>query len=142
MPKARKTIAQSGILPYRGRDDTLEFLLVTSVRSRRWVIPKGHIESGLTPRQSAEKEAFEEAGVNGRITPERIGYYLYNKDDVAGGSPYQVEVFAMQVLDVMESWPEDVSRKRKWMSPADAAAAVAEEDLGKLILSFAANLNT
>lgn len=30
-----------------------------------WLIPKGHIEVGETPRQAAEREVFEETGIRG-----------------------------------------------------------------------------
>ena len=44
----------------------LEFLLVRT-RNGRWTFPKGSVESGLTHAQAAALEAFEEAGVHGRI---------------------------------------------------------------------------
>ena len=51
---------------YRIGSRGLEFLLVQS-RSGRWIFPKGGVEPGLTQAQSAAMEAFEEAGVHGRI---------------------------------------------------------------------------
>lgn len=44
----------------------IEFLLVRT-RGGRWIFPKGGVEEGLTQAQSAALEAFEEAGVHGRI---------------------------------------------------------------------------
>ncbi|MGY9013745.1 MAG: hypothetical protein ACKVG9_00360 [Rhodospirillales bacterium] len=40
-------------------------MLITSIRMCRWTFPKGNVEPGLTARQDAEFEAFEEAGVMG-----------------------------------------------------------------------------
>ncbi len=51
-----------------------EFLLVQT-RSGRWIFPKGGVERGLTHAQSAALEAFEEAGVHGRI--EQIPFTRY-----------------------------------------------------------------
>ncbi|MGB0554601.1 MAG: NUDIX hydrolase [Alphaproteobacteria bacterium] len=115
--------------------------MVTSLGSGRWVFPKGHIEGDLSARQSAEKEAFEEAGVGGRLSPNRIGYYRYRKEHDKNTRTYQVEVFAMNVTDVLESWPEEQIRQREWMSPENAADAVAEYDLRILIRHFFDGLN-
>ena len=56
---------QSAILPYQKKNGKLEILLITSIRKKKWIIPKGFIEFNLSPFESAKKEAFEEAGVIG-----------------------------------------------------------------------------
>ena len=67
MDKQSVYIPQSAILPYCVRKSGPKFLLITSIGSGRWVLPKGHIASDMTPRQSAIKEAFQEAGINGKV---------------------------------------------------------------------------
>lgn len=57
----------------------LEILLVTSRRSRRWIIPKGWPIKGLKPELSAAREAFEEAGVVGRVDAQDVGRFSYLK---------------------------------------------------------------
>ena len=52
---------------YRVRGAGIEFLLIRTRRSGRWTFPKGSAEPGLTHAQAAALEAFEEAGVHGRI---------------------------------------------------------------------------
>jgi len=42
-------------------------MLITSRDTRRWVIPKGWPKKGTSPRHSAAREAFEEAGVVGAV---------------------------------------------------------------------------
>jgi len=59
---------------YRIRRRGIEFLLVQT-RGRRWIFPKGGVESGLSHAQSAALEAFEEAGVHGRM--EQIPFARY-----------------------------------------------------------------
>lgn len=44
----------------------IEFLLVRT-RHGRWTFPKGGVEPGFTYAQAAAMEAYEEAGVHGRI---------------------------------------------------------------------------
>jgi 8-oxo-dGTP pyrophosphatase MutT (NUDIX family) len=45
----------------------LEIMLVTSRGTQRWIIPKGWPKRGMPPYDTAAKEAFEEAGVIGKV---------------------------------------------------------------------------
>ncbi|NET56922.1 MAG: NUDIX hydrolase [Symploca sp. SIO2E6] len=72
-------IKQSGVIPYRLREGITEVLLITSINSKRWIIPKGLVEPGMTPQDSAAKEAWEEAGVIGEVLPTLMGTYDYRK---------------------------------------------------------------
>jgi 8-oxo-dGTP pyrophosphatase MutT (NUDIX family) len=70
---------QYGVLPYRfSQDAALEILLVTTRGTRRWIVPKGWPIKGLSPVKSAAREAFEEAGVTGRIGVKAIGFFAYD----------------------------------------------------------------
>jgi len=121
---------QSGVVPYRASESEIEILLITSRRRGRWIIPKGVIDPGTTAAESACKETYEEAGVRGRISPEPLGEYQYRK----WGGLCTVQVFALEVLDVLETWPESSVRRRQWMSVEEAAKAVEEPALKELIL--------
>ena len=83
----------------------MRVLRVTSMNTRRWVLPKGHIESGLTPQESAAQEAYEEAGIEGVVAPESIGTYHYVKAQRKGGGGRRVEGFPMAVSRVLCGWP-------------------------------------
>jgi len=130
-------VRQSAVLPFRWRKGRLELLLVTSLDTGRWVVPKGNIAPDHTPRESAEKEAFEEAGIRGAVSKKDIGHYAYKKADVKGGAICRVELFPMRVETVEDDWPEQAMRRRKWMPVERAAAAVAEPRLSELMLAFA-----
>jgi len=136
MASRKKYVAQSAVIPYRNKKD-LEILLITSLGTGRWVLPKGHVEDEMSPRESAIKEAFEEAGINGKVPDKKLGDYLYRKEDEIDGPTYKVDVYAMRVTYELEIWPEDSQRKREWMSAEKAAKSVNERDLRDLILSFA-----
>jgi 8-oxo-dGTP pyrophosphatase MutT (NUDIX family) len=56
------------------RKQEVELLLVQT-RGGRWIFPKGGVEPGLTHAQSAAIEAFEEAGVHGKM--EKIPFTRY-----------------------------------------------------------------
>jgi 8-oxo-dGTP pyrophosphatase MutT (NUDIX family) len=60
---------------YRLRSGGIEFLLVRT-NSGHWTFPKGKAEPGLTHAQAAALEAFEEAGVHGRIEEASFARYV------------------------------------------------------------------
>jgi len=126
---------QSAVLPYRILENHLEIFLVTSRGKRRWVLPKGVVEPDLSAVDSAIKEAWEEAGVEGTATPSALGSYTYEK----WGGLCNVQVFPLLVERVSQSWPES-SRKRRWFEPEEAARRVDEPELKELIIRSAARL--
>lgn len=132
-------VQQSAVLPFMFRKGRLELLLITSIRTKRWILPKGHIEPGLNARESAEFEALEEAGVVGEMKLRSIGAYNYRKHPERGGYRCSVRVFAMKVTQVLDDYPEKELRERKWMSVRKALKFVQEPELRSLIKRFEKN---
>ena len=130
-------VRQVGVLPYRVVDGAVECMLITSRTSRRWIVPKGHIEPGLTPRETARFEAYEEAGLTGVIGSRSIGSYIYTKRDDKGGDICRVRVYPMEVVHEADDFPEAKQRDRAWYRPEEAERAVDQKELGKLIRDFA-----
>ncbi|NNM71739.1 NUDIX hydrolase [Enterovirga aerilata] len=131
MPKPR---TQYGALPFRFAESGLEILLATSRETRRWVIPKGWPMKGKAPHRTAEREAFEEAGLKGKIQHRAIGSYRYEKKLKDGALvECQVDVFPLKVSGQRRRWPEYEQRETRWFEPAEAAAAVQEPGLAALI---------
>ena len=130
---------QYAALPYRSNGKSkLEIMLVTSRGTQRWIIPKGWPKSGLPPHDTAAEEAFEEAGVVGKISRRPIGTYHYEKLFKTGDSAIcQVRVYALEVARQHKKWPESRERKVEWYSPAEAARVVHEPRLRRIIRSFA-----
>ena len=123
---------QSAALPYRSRDGKLEVLLITSRSGKRWVIPKGIVEPGLSPWTSAAKEAREEAGIEGRISTEASTRYRQDK----WGGTCRIDVYPMRVDLELDDWPEATIRKRKWFTPKAAAKRLERKKLQKAIRSL------
>ncbi|HEX4272082.1 MAG TPA: NUDIX domain-containing protein, partial [Rhizomicrobium sp.] len=73
-PLFREHGSQVAALCWRTRP-ALEVLLITSLNSRRWILPKGWLMPGLSDGQSAAREALEEAGVTGVIATTPLGSY-------------------------------------------------------------------
>ena len=131
----RAAKGQYGAIPIRlTRKGKAEVLLVTSRGTRRWVIPKGWPIRKLSPADTAVREAFEEAGIKGRILRSKpIGRYRYRKSDQAELGKITVQVFLMQVKRQVQEWPERAERKFRWVRPRRAATMVAERKLALLL---------
>ncbi len=134
-------VLQCAALAYRFEGNTPKVLMVTSRRSGRWVLPKGHIEEGQTPCEAVSIEAFEEAGLKGHVAETKIGSYSYQKSDRSDVAGYKVAVYPMEVSDIEDDWPEKTQRQRAWMDFDTAANSVAEPALKTLLSDFGAMLN-
>ena len=120
-----RTIAQAAALALRdGR-----ICMVTSRSGRRWVLPKGQIEAHQTPREAALAEAWEEAGILGRVDPEPLGTFAYEKNDIL----HEVAVFLMTVTTERAEWPEKSQRIREWVPVAEALGRIEEEELRTIV---------
>ena len=117
----------------------MEILLVTTRQSRRWIIPKGWPIKGLKPPKSAAREAFEEAGVRGRVGGKSIGVFTYDKliDENGIGVSCEVRVFPLLVRRQSETWPEREQRLAQWVAPDRAVALIREPELKALVAAFA-----
>ena len=121
---------QTGVLPYRRQKGKLEVLLITSRTRRRWIIPKGNLEPDLTMREAAAEEAYEEAGVRGTVSTERLGTYEHG---IPPGTK-RVALFLMEVEEELAHWPEDHERQRRWFSLEEASRRPFEKGLRELIV--------
>jgi len=103
---------QSAALPYRRQGDRIQVLLVTSIKRGRWIRPKGGIEAKLSAYDSAAKEAYEEAGIQGHIGKNPIGVISRKK----WGGICTITIFLMEVTHEFDEWPEAGKRRRRSVS--------------------------
>jgi 8-oxo-dGTP pyrophosphatase MutT (NUDIX family) len=130
---------QTGALPWRlGPKKRVEVLLVTGRRSRRWTIPKGWPMVGKSLAEAAAVEAFEEAGVKGKVDPEPLGAFSHIKQSFPFGTlEVRILVHQLSVERELDKWPELGQRRRKWFSAQEAAEKVESEELRALIIEYA-----
>jgi 8-oxo-dGTP pyrophosphatase MutT (NUDIX family) len=132
---------QSGALPWRlKRRKTAEVLLVTGRRSGRWIIPKGWPVAGKSLADSAAQEAFEEAGIKGKVDPTPIGTFRHVKQHLLGDLEVDILVHPLAVKREFGDWPEREERTRKWFGLEEAALMVDSEELRALIVEFGKSL--
>jgi 8-oxo-dGTP pyrophosphatase MutT (NUDIX family) len=115
---------------YRMRGGAIEFLLVRTRGSGRWTFPKGSAEPGLTHAQAAALEAFEEAGVHGRIEETSFTRYRSrrgaegNRASKSAKKEIAVNAYLCEVLRL--SAPQESKRARTWFSIEEARRRLRE----------------
>jgi len=127
---------QFGALCYRIKNEKVQILLVTSRGRKRWIVPKGWPINKSTPAETAAREAFEEAGVDGKVREVCLGIYSYTKNHAGDDLPCVVAIFPLKVQQIHDSYPEKLQRKRKWFSQKKASAIVESPELGQMIKGF------
>ena len=108
---------QAAAIAVRRKNGAFEVCLIRRKGSSNWGIPKGSVDPGDTHEETALKEAWEEAGISGRLIGEVIGKYEYEK----WSATLEVAVYLMEVLKQHSEWQEASFRERRWMSFDDAA---------------------
>lgn len=109
-PKHRRK--SSGCVVYQTSGPYVNVLLVTSSNPpEKWVLPKGGVTPGLTERESAAKEVYEEAGAIGNV-----GMFLGDCRLIKNGMVHEISMYAMEFKDYADDWPEQDVRKRRWVS--------------------------
>lgn len=123
---------QSCAIPYRIKDNQIEILIISSSTKRHWLVPKGIQEPGLTAQDSANAEAYEEAGVIGQVFEKELAKYEYPKWEAI----CKVSVFLMKVSQVLNEheWPES-NRQRRWVQISEAVELIHNADLASIIAS-------
>lgn len=122
-------ILQASAVPYRKRDGQVEFCLITTSKRKRWGFPKGIIDPGETPRETALKEALEEAGLHGRLKGDPLGHYQYRK----WGTLLSVTCFLMEVTAADDDWLEADARGRRWHTAEKARSKIDRDSLVDLL---------
>jgi 8-oxo-dGTP pyrophosphatase MutT (NUDIX family) len=109
---------QAAAIAVRRKNGAFEVCLIRRKGSNSWGIPKGSVDPGDTREETALKEAWEEAGISGRLVGEVIGTYEYEK----WSATLEVAVYLMEVVKQHAEWQEASFRERRWTSFESAAA--------------------
>lgn len=124
-----KECEQVAAVCYRLRGGVIEFLLVQTHKGR-WIFPKGSVEPGLTHAQAAALEAFEEAGVHGRMEEASFTRYIRRRrgdrrsSTARSGEP-AVNAHLCEVMRLVP--PQELDRNPTWFSADKAKRRLREE---------------
>jgi 8-oxo-dGTP pyrophosphatase MutT (NUDIX family) len=124
LERVLKPLTKAGGLVVRERKRDHEVLLVSSIsRPGRWTLPKGTVEPGEHPEETAARELAEEAGVRGRLI-RRLGIVARPTQSIA--------FYLFQFRDDVH-WVENRLRERRWVSLDKAERRLRQADLHEII---------
>ncbi|KAJ7982357.1 Nudix hydrolase 16, mitochondrial [Quillaja saponaria] len=123
----------AGCIPfrYKNSDDSddssfekiVEVLMINSPSGPGLLFPKGGWENDESVEEAAVREAIEEAGVRGDIM-ELLGQYDFrsktHQDEFSPEGLCKAAMFALFVKEELESWPEQSTRNRSWLTIPEA----------------------
>src|ERR1700690_1174448 len=124
-----KECAQVVAVCYRVGGGGVEFLLVRT-RKGRWIFPKGSAEPGLSHAQAAALEAFEEAGVHGRMEEASFTHYVRRKGAntrTARSTGKELLVSAHLCEVTRLGQPQEPNRDPTWFSAEKAKRCLRED---------------
>ena len=129
---ASATPAKVAAVCYRlNREGEVEFLLVRTA-SGRWTFPKGGVDDDVSAAAAAAREAFEEAGVRGRVESSSFARYLHRKRNPfrrARARETAVEAYLCRVLQLQA--PLEIDRDPTWFSANRAKRRLRESRAAK-----------
>lgn len=102
----QQKLTHAGCIVFQEKGNRKTYLIVASSTGKHWVLPKGHIERGETPRKAALRELREEAGVVGKIVQMGLkqSYAMKNENVV-------VQYYIVQFTKITKA---DEDRALRW----------------------------
>ncbi|KAG6473218.1 hypothetical protein ZIOFF_067131 [Zingiber officinale] len=112
-----------GCIPYKLKQNGVEVLVVTSQKREDIMFPKGGWELDETMIQAACREAFEEAGVQGKVE-DKLGEWRYKSkshDKIHEAVMFPLNVNVAEVMaECKQSWmKEALDRLMERLSSSD-----------------------
>lgn len=133
----------SGCIPYTLKEDAVEegahagkqscqqdvvgrlqVLMISTPKRSDLIFPKGGWEDDESIDEAASREAFEEAGVKGIISATPLGEWIFKSKSKQNSCGLQGAckgfMFGLQVTELLETWPEQVTHGRRWVPVEEA----------------------
>ncbi|MGD2118191.1 MAG: hypothetical protein PVG66_07525 [Chromatiales bacterium] len=110
------------VIPVIKHNKRSKIYLVTCRENCKWIIPTGKHEKRLSDKKVAALEAYEEAGVIGKLDKSFRKSLLVQSP--GGKKKRRLKLYLIKVEKSYKKWPEDKQRKRK---------RVAADELGKYV---------
>ena len=125
-----------GVIPFDIRGDRMALMFVTSQKRGRWILPKGDLKTDETHKQGCKREAFEEAGVRGKLLKDFPMTVVIGKSKGRKVENVLVTYYPILVTEQVDVWPEDHKRERHWSLLEKAYKVTERDDYLQLIRQF------
>lgn len=103
-------LTHAGGVVFKRDGNQIKWLIIQAKRNpQKWVLPKGHIETGEQPRETAVREVREEAGVWARVVSD-LDTVSYESDEETVNARF----FLMESVE--EEEPLEPQREPKWLA--------------------------
>lgn len=130
----RETTAGGIVFRHRQTNGQLEILLIQDAKNR-WTIPKGHVEPGEEPKQTARREITEETGLQEMKVYQWLGKVNFRYRRTHTLVLMTMHIYLVKGLgDTDKLQGEDWLTGMKWLPAHEAIDKIAYDDIGKLIL--------
>jgi len=130
-----QALLEAGVLAFRRKKNgEPRILLISKKRARQWGIPKGKLLPHLSFAENAAREAWEEAGVLGTVSPNSIAMFRARKRSPNPQIHLIIEVwvYLLEVSETLAKWPEKGKREIRWVTCEMAARQLREPVLAHL----------
>lgn len=134
VPASDNPDVQAGAVPFLFKKGVLHIVLITSSSGTRWLIPKGHLESGMSLEEVALMEAAEEAGAIGAIDR---GY----RTQCPTEDGRTLQLFPLRVATLLPHWPERFVRRRVVLPVYRAILRVSDPLLARALRDLSRRLS-
>ncbi|MCR5150843.1 MAG: NUDIX domain-containing protein [Clostridiales bacterium] len=106
-----------GAVVYRIINNEVRYLLIKNKRASHWGFPKGHMEKGETPEQTAAREVLEETGIHIGILP---GFAYKSEYTIKGKVEKAVTIFLACTQDVQTIIQQEEIEDYLWLNYSKA----------------------
>ena len=125
-----------GAITFIVEEGDLKLLVMTSLTRGRWVFPKGMLKKGEGKLKGCRREAFEEAGVKGKILSDLPITAVIKSKDKSKSDTMVVTYYPMFVTKRTKEWPEKKLRNRQWVSLDEIDRYLKKGDLRTVVKTF------
>lgn len=133
VPTSGNPDVQAGAVPFLFKKGVLHIVLITSSSGARWLIPKGHLESGMSLEEVALMEAAEEAGAIGTIDR---GF----RTQCPTEDGRTLQLFPLRVATLLPHWPERFVRRRVVLPVYRALLRISDPSLARALRDLSRRL--
>lgn len=121
------------VIPVVKKNNKYKVCLVTSRYKRKWILPTGKHEKNLSDEKVAMLEAFEEAGVKGKIDKSFCKQLAVSSP--SGKKKRKTKLYLINVDEQLKNWPEKKQRRRTMVNLKELHRYISDKKLKKLIRS-------